>query len=124
MKYCDARGYLVGPAYTIPTDPRTHALAAGPVVGCNHLKCSVCGAVVRNWPGLRLALTPVTQAEKDALYATPAPDISHYLTREGGGHLFRVYACKCSHTQISSATDLDRGFIEFDSWACAGHPEA
>lgn len=124
MKHCDARGYLVGPGYPIPTDPRAHAVAAGPLIGCNHLKCSVCGEVVRNWPGLRLAVAPLAQAEKDELYVTASPDTSRYLTREGGGGLFRVYACKCSNTQVASAVDLDRGFIEFDSWACAGHPEA
>jgi len=124
MNHCDARGYLVGPRNVIPADARQYAVAGGPLVGCSHVMCSACGALVRNWPGFRFALSPGTPDEYRALYETDDPDTSRCLTRDGGGALFRAYACRCSHTQISSATDLDRGFIEFDSWSCAGHPEA
>ena len=123
MKYCESRGYLVGAQRLLPTDPRHYAVAGGPLVGCNHIQCSTCGASVRNWPGFRIAAQPITRAEHAELYATRAPESSRYLTRDGGGDQFRVYACQCSHTEIASATDLDRGFIEFDGWACAGHPE-
>jgi len=123
MNYCDACGYLVGARLPIPADPREYARPGGPLVGCNHLRCSTCGTVVHHWPGFRFAVSPVTRAEHAELYATQSPDTSRYLTRGGGGEQFRAYACACSHTEIASSTDLDRGFIDFEGWACAGHPE-
>jgi hypothetical protein len=121
--HCHARGYLVGARTEIPDDEHEYARPGAPVVGCNRIACSACGARVRQWRGVRLADTPYDADAHAALFATDEPDGARFFTRDHGGELFRVYACRCSATETSNALDLARGFIEFDWWACDGHPE-
>jgi hypothetical protein len=123
MNHCHARGYLVGARTEIPEDEHAYARPGEPVIGCNRIECSACGARVRQFCGVRLADTPRSPDEHAALFAIADPAGTRFLTREGGGALFRVYACRCSATETANALDLARGFLDFDWWGCGGHPE-
>ena len=123
MNHCHNRGYIVDASTEVPADEHVYARPGEPLVGCNRIACSVCGAAVRQWRGVRQAEVPHTRAEHEALYATTDPDASRFLTRDHSGQRFRVYACRCSATETSNARDLAREILDIDWWACAGHPE-
>lgn len=119
---CHRLGYLVDARHEVPDDPRVYRREGGPLVGCNQIVCGLCGARVRQWPGVRLARPPGDRQKHEELYATRDPSASPFLTGEGGGHMFRTYACRCFSTSIVNPVDLYKSFIEFDDWACGGHP--
>jgi hypothetical protein len=114
----------VGPTLEIPTAEHVYRRPGAPLIGCNRIACSACGARVRSFAGVRIARSPRGAAERRALYTTADPAASPFLTPERGGALFRVYACECEATETSSSASLDRELLDIDTWRCGGHPEA
>jgi len=122
--FCFARGMLVGARHWVPADPCEFAPGDSilPAVGCNRLRCTDCGAFVRNLPGLGRA----TGASLDpvALFESSAPA---QLAGVVPDTLVRLYVCRCrlhgEHvTRLLETDDALRGVGL--PWACAGHPAA
>ena len=57
----------------------------------------------------------------EGLYDLAQEDTDFFLTNESAKR-YRVYGCQCFATEIVSFFDLGTKFIEFDGWACGGHP--
>lgn len=121
---CLKQGYLVGLKWPLPTDIKTYHNDPTKIVGCNQLFCRRCQNPVRQWAGYRLGANRLLQMQDyKALYATQDPDTSPYLTKSMSGECFRVYACQCWADEVTAWYDLGVSYIEFDSWACNGHPQ-
>jgi hypothetical protein len=125
MNRCARNGYLVDVPSSIPTDPTDVGLEDLPIVGCNAVRCSRCGALVRNAPGLAFR-TPdeVASATLAALYATADLASSPLLHATNPDH--RLYLCTCSRwletgQHACSEPDPDPNDPSMP-WACAGHP--
>lgn len=94
MKVCNDGGYLVGPDHWIPEEPSDHFGVAYGIrsIGCNHLVCGTCGAVVRHTVEGTARRYRCTCTTHDELGATRLD------------------------------TSLERDPDPVPSWSCAGHP--
>src|SRR4051812_49131224 len=66
LNICFNDGHLVGAQLAIPSDPSDYCWSTrDPVVGCSMLRCTVCGALVKQQPGYSVAveLPPVGTVE-------------------------------------------------------------
>jgi hypothetical protein len=116
---CADDGLIVGTAY--PIGDARRARAAGEMLGCGHLVCESCGAVVIHVDGVRLVRDMPTGAELHALRALPAADRagSPLFTDAGMAERFRVYSCACFADETLGASPAV--WVEV-GWRCAGHP--
>lgn len=122
MNTCDFDGTLVSADRWLPTAAFDHRFspAAGPVPGCNHLRCAACGEEVRSIAGIAAGPGFVPRF---AFGQGVTTDLEGTEARARA----RLYFCRClSHTELST-TDLvvppelaGRGFEP--PWRCAGHP--
>jgi hypothetical protein len=119
--YCDAGGWVVN-GDTVLFDHYGYDVASLPSRGCSHIWCSLCNAVVRNFPGVKLAVAG-RKPDLGMIYALERPDPAVFKS----GPAERFYFCKCSfHDEWSHSNALDDkdSGMQIYSWRCAGHPYA
>lgn len=129
---CAYDGWLVGPQRDIPTDAHEYCwLGRTPVIGCSHLRCSVCGATVKQKPGFLIpgALaafgSPEWRARVDALYERDDWDALPFVKREP---TYRLYVCRCGPVEESFERGLSTTSVSGNPdggdpipWTCQGH---
>jgi len=113
LNYCS--GTLVGTGLLLPTDPS--AFSHGfPSVGCNHLSCDDCHAVVDH----------VDDCATGSVYLSPGQDVLGSLVRGPAYEGHRAYFCRCGWMDVSALNARYAGDCERTStinWSCAGHPD-
>ena len=120
MKYC-ANTLLVALDRELPSDPSVAREANGPEIGCNHLVCTQCGAVVRHADSrARTSHYPPSAATLAKLYESSDPAASPLFDAAPKHRDSRTYFCKCDWYSVvlGGAIRVDR--LE-QSWSCAGH---
>lgn len=132
MNECANQGYLVGPKGEILSDP-TDFMWDGrePAIGCDRLRCSVCGAMVRQHAGwivddeqVKFG-APEYQARVDQLYDSATWDQLPFARRNAG---YRIYVCRCGVVRedreealaFTTVGGMGSGPIP---WSCSGHAE-
>ncbi len=126
MNRCARNGYLVNATYTLPSDPTDLDVEYLPTIGCSRIRCSACGAIVRNWSGLAFATKEDVPASTIAkLYELT--DLSASPLIHPTQPAFRLYLCRCSCWLESSEHALaepDRDLFTDPHlpWHCDGHP--
>ncbi len=124
LRYCKndrkTGGYCVSADEWLPDDVFDYDwVQLSPIVGCNRLLCSSCGADVRSALGVAI---PDEVDPKDAYELMGAHDLSRFSPSPS----CRAYACRClkanvtSFFQARSENDMDPG----TPWHCGGHPLA
>jgi hypothetical protein len=122
MNFCIDGGLLVDGTYPLPDDPTDHSAPNLPVLGCNRLRCPLCGALVRSARGVgRKKGAPL-----DEIYASPELAKADGVVRTQD--IFRFYVCRC----LASLENSWRRLAETDPdvmgdgpqmpWRCSGHP--
>ncbi len=114
-RQCVGGGYLVGPVFRVPTNfAYFQTPGAQFVVGCNQLRCKLCGATVREQSGLHDGPDAATNAA--AIFTESDWSQSRFLLPDVEA---RTYCCKCSLVIIRArqATHMPN-----DVWTCQGHP--
>lgn len=129
---CANRGYLVGARRELPTDESDFSWdGRQPAVGCNRLKCSACGAMVRQRSGwlvdrdvVRVG-APDYRVRIDELYDR---DDWRSLSSVRPDETYRVYVCRCGFVTESgelalafSTSDGIAGSQNTIPWSCDGH---
>jgi hypothetical protein len=121
MQYC-VETWLVALSRELPADPGVAYTGNPPIVGCNHVVCDGCGAVVRHVDGRSptTSARPV-EAELQALYASAQPERSPLFYSRPLDAESRVYFCRCNWYGVGMGrakwvNDLDQ------PWRCGGHP--
>jgi hypothetical protein len=130
MNHCDEGGWVVD-ARPLSDDPADYDVARLPLIGCNHIRCTSCHALVRTIAGWRpRGMGPADlrafSAEIPALYATADLTTSSRLE---AAKRSRFYLCKCAKYYLNA--DQSYQLIEPASewaisvanmWECDGHP--
>lgn len=122
MNFCPDGGFIVDGDGEVPDDPTAHAHELLPAVGCNRLRCSTCGVIVRTARGVALDNREVS---KPAVYE--APDITKAPGMVSTLPAFRFYICR-DHALIAkewSRLDEKDPDVRVDlgvPWRCSGHP--
>jgi len=130
---CAYDGWIVGPQREIPADTTQYCwLGRDPVVGCGHLRCSVCGQWVKQKPGflIRGQLAELGTSEwrdrVDRLYDGDDWDSLPFMKREP---TYRVYVCRCGPVEESFERALSMTSVDGNPdggnpipWTCQGHP--
>jgi hypothetical protein len=119
LKFC-THTYLVGLDHELPTDPRLANDGTTPVVGCNHLVCSSCGAVVKHADGRSRGSHYPPGDIESALYESSDPASSPYLDNKAVDAQSRVYFCRCDWADVNIGGVKSIGSIEA-MWSCGGH---
>jgi len=126
LNHCHSSGVLVGPERIFGPEPFDYCwpLADRPV-GCNHLKCSECGATVRS--GNRLSSGPEIMSRWQEIYPSTDWDALVAANVLRRSDLHRLYVC--AHTQhmetLERYLDDENAWQVIDPpppWRCAGHP--
>ena len=114
---CEKGGFLVGPSSRIPEDGRYFQTAGAKfLVGCNQLKCKLCGKKVRQQAGLRDISPEVATQHVREIFALPDLSQSPYVVAEANT---RLYVCECSLVTVAGSQAFP---FPNDTWSCAGHP--
>lgn len=130
---CAYDGWLVGPQREIPADATEYCwLGRDPVVGCGHLRCSVCGETVKQKPGYLIPgpLAGFGSSEwrqrVDALYDSDDWTGLAFVKSEP---TYRLYVCRCGPVEESFERGLSTTSIDGNPeggnpipWTCQGHP--
>lgn len=124
MTTCARSGYLVDGTSALPTDPTDVHVDGLPVVGCSHLRCHACGAIVRNALGLGVR-SPDAPVDAVALYETA--DLATSPALQPTVPTFRLYLCRCRRwleTSQHALDEPDRDLLTDPDmpWSCDGHP--
>ncbi len=118
LNFCEAGGFLVGGRAEVPDDASEYqAEMRRPVVGCNQITCSRCGATVRSTPGL-FPLPLKAPRDWAAIYETN--DWSA-LPEMDADPIYRLYVCKCRYEAVNGSQPLLRDDTAASPWSCAGH---
>ncbi len=128
MNHCDTGGWVVD-ARPLSADPSDFDADGLPKLGCNHIRCSQCGQIVRSVAGLRprgmgpADLKAFTK-ELPALYA--AADLASSPRLEPA-KASRFYLCHCLYHREDRMHPLTEKDSEWaigvtDVWRCDGHP--
>jgi len=129
VNVCRGLGLLVGAAGTVPGDPHAYGNASRPSLGCSHLVCGSCGAVVESFAGWswntgRSAdFQSVVKADlAGAAGAAEAADGA--LVRSDTG---RLYRCTCLVHIEEREGSIERyresgSSAVGEKWRCGGHP--
>jgi hypothetical protein len=120
MKYC-AEAILVGLDHELPADPAVAYSGKPPFIGCNHLVCENCGAVVRHADSRSTSSNySPPRDELERLYESNDPASSPLLE---GGPLHResrAYFCRCDWRAVNVGGELFCDLID-QPWKCGGH---
>lgn len=132
MNECAHRGFLVGSTRELPADATDFQWGLRlPAVGCNRLRCSACGAIVRQHAGWLVDREQVQVGATDyrarlrELYDREAWTGLPYVQPDD---VYRVYVCHCRFVmesyQLALGLSTD-GLFETEPipWSCCGHPE-
>jgi len=132
MNHCANAGFLVGATRELPTDTTDFQWGSRlPSVGCNRLRCSVCGALVHQQPGWLVNRDQVQfgtleyQSRIDEMYERQAWSELPWMRPYDA---YRVYVCHCGFVTednelaigLSTAGGPGDGTIP---WRCDGHDE-
>ncbi len=118
MKYC-SKALLVAMDHELPSDPSVAWDGGEPKIGCNHLVCESCGAVVRH----------ADSRSRTSHHAPPGIAKLYELGDPAASPLFdsapkhkdsRTYFCKCDWYAVVLGGYIRVEYIE-QSWSCAGH---
>jgi hypothetical protein len=118
MKYC-SKVLLVGLDDELPSDPTVAYEGTPPLIGCNRLFCSACGAVVRHTDSRSTTSNaPPPKADLEKLYESSDPASSPLLDSAPIYKDTRTYFCRCEW----AATAIVRFAASLDApWQCGGH---
>ena len=120
MKYCAAAA-LVGMDEQLPSDPSVAYSGKPPVVGCNHLVCVNCGAVVRHADRCSTTTNdPPSVAALEELYDSDDPASSALLDNTPAHRDSRAYFCRCDWRAVNLGGELFLDDID-QPWECGGH---
>lgn len=124
-RLCCHGGYVVGGQHRIPDDACEYSAAqVNAVIGCNRLRCTRCGELVRHsepgWAG-----KADLRANVAALYAAETW-VDHPLLEPKADN-YRLYACKCTtwagfEDYPTDPVDPDPSTDPVFPWRCDGHP--
>lgn len=123
MKSC-AETWLVALDHELPADPGVAYSGTPPIIGCSHMVCSACGAVVRHADGRSTTSNHPPVADKlRALYESATPESSPLLDGTPLHVDSRTYFCRCDWYAVNLGgarwvDDIDQ------PWSCAGHPDS
>jgi hypothetical protein len=131
---CFNDGHLVGGQFEVPEDPSDYCWSSrDPVVGCNRLRCTVCGEAVKQQLGYFLvAELPASRAEWKSwtalLYGQADWSGVPYVSRNAGS---RTCVCHCGPVTESWMKGLAISSVDGDPysgnripWTCQGHAAA
>ncbi len=128
MNECRGLGLLVAAKGEVPTDPHAYGNAFASRVGCNHLVCSSCGAVVESFAGWSWN----TAGHADFAVVATADLAAGDAGEAAGGALVRseegrLYRCKCTVHIEENESPIERyretGTSSVGAkWQCGGHP--
>src|SRR5438309_12077825 len=97
VQRCAAGGFIVGAKQRVPDDPRYFQTSGAEfLVGCNHLRCTLCGGDVRQKAGFRDGDAASTHAK--AIYDAADWSMSPYVATDADS---RLYACGCTIMVVS-----------------------
>jgi hypothetical protein len=125
LRRCRSDGLLVGHRKAIyPAEPFDAALGNTLLtVGCNQLRCQVCGCAVKSHPELAWTRVRARLAEAYAL------DRAQLLSGGYAGRSSaRAYHCTCravdvvAPQSVHGGSEADELVREPSPWSCAGHP--
>jgi hypothetical protein len=132
MNECALNGYLMGPKGEMLWEPGDNMWGVRkPTVGCDRLRCAVCGAMVRNHAGWVVDDEQVKfgtaeyRARVDALYESATWDGLPYAARH---ERYRTYVCRCGVVledweRALGASNVGGFGTSPIPWSCVGHPE-
>ncbi len=120
MNYC-AEAVLVGLDHELPSDPAVAYSGKPPIIGCNHLVCTSCGADVHHADSRSTTSNyPPAQADLVALYESSNPASSSLLDSAPRHRQSRAYVCRCDWTAVNLGGALFLEHID-QPWKCGGH---
>ena len=120
MKYC-THAFLVGLDHELPSDRAVAYSGGSPIIGCNHLVCSDCDAVVRYADGrVTTSNYPPPRAANEALYDSSDPGSSSGLNAFPAHRRSRAYFCRCNWADVHLGGCKSVGSID-PPWGCGGH---
>jgi hypothetical protein len=112
---CKDGGYIVGPRHRLPADERYFQTPGAQFyVGCNRLRCNLCGGSVRQQVGFTDG--PGAPEHARAIYEEQDWGKSPYLLADADS---RLYACGCTVVVVSKS---QAAVMPNRAWTCAGHP--
>lgn len=123
MERC-VEAWLVSLERELPMNPAVAYDGKHPVIGCNHLVCTTCGADVRHVDSRSVtSRLPPGRQQLGELYDSPDPAVSPLLNSSPVHAKSRTYFCRCDWYAVNLAdarwiNDIDQ------TWQCAGHPPA
>ncbi len=118
LNFCHADGYLVGGRGELPDNTSEYqAEMRRPVIGCNQVTCTRCGAAVKSQPGL-FPLVVDAPRNWTTIYATDDWSTAPEMGRDPAS---RLYGCKCRYDAVTGSTPLLRDDMSATPWRCAGH---
>jgi len=123
---CYGGGFIVGPSVVLPEDGSTSYEQGKAPLGCNRLRCCVCGSSIRQSPGWKDGPAflagggGLEQVKRNAASVFQEKDWSrsNLLVADKES---RLYACSCS---LVTVTGRKAAVMPDRVWACAGHPSA
>ena len=120
MKYC-AEAVLVGLDHELPSDAAVAYSGSPPIVGCNHLVCTQCGADVHHADSRSTTSNyPPAHADLVDLYESSNPAGSSLLDSALRHRQSRAYFCRCDWTAVNLGGTLYLEYID-QPWKCGGH---
>lgn len=120
MKYC-ADAALVAMDEQLPSDPSVAYSGGSPVIGCNHLVCVNCHAVVRHADSCTTATNEApSEAALRELYDSDDPAGSALLESTPAHRNSRAYFCRCDWRAVNLGGELFVDVID-QPWECGGH---
>lgn len=120
MKYC-VDAWLVSLEYELPTDPSIANPGSPTILGCNHLVCRKCDAVVRHADHRSVPSMYPPVGGLQALYDSPNPEQSPLLDSRPLHDDSRAYFCRCDWAAVELSGAKLVAHLDQQEWACAGH---
>jgi hypothetical protein len=118
LNYCKTGGTCVGTDDWLPARPFDYDwVPRSPYVGCNRLRCQLCGAEVRSLAFFELP----TDLDAPQLYEILGAGDTARLTPQPFG---RIYACRCYAIEaVALVRTQPLGDMQKQlPWSCEGHP--
>ncbi len=120
MNYC-VDAVLVGLDHELPSDPSVAYSGGEPAIGCNHLVCRACGAIVRHADSRGVTShSPSPESDLQKLYESSNPAASPLFDSAPKHRDSRTYFCKCDWHAVVLGGVVRVATLE-QRWSCAGH---